>query len=213
MSFVIRIVITSILGFVVSYLSKKLIPVILNKRNRVINITKNEDNILSIIGWVIGGLIGFKYDGLAMISYTLLLLGLSIMIGVIDFHERIIPNELWQSIIILKLIYCIPSLFGIKGFETLNLLESIIGYVVLFIIFLTPSLFKKNVGAGDIKLAAAIGFSFGIYNALCAVIFMGLMIIAYTTIKKDVPFLKTLESMIPMGPFIVSGMMGVLLFI
>ena len=210
---IIRTIIGALVGFLIGLICEKTMPVILAKRKRTMYQSDNEKRFLLGVMSACGAVIGFRIPQFGMLVYIFLLLGISEMIAVIDWHERIIPNELWQAVIILKIIFSIPTMFGVPGFPQLNIVESLIGFVACFIIFTLPGIFKKNVGAGDVKLAAAIGFGLGMWGALYAIVFMGLMILGYSSIQKKAPLLKMLESMIPMGPFIVSGMMGVLLFI
>ena len=193
MKFVIRIVVCAIIGYLESIVCEKGIVSLLNKRNRSIEMSKKEQRLLAAVMAAGGAVLGYKFDSVVMLVYSLVLLGISEMIAVIDWHHRIIPNELWQAIIFLKLAFCIPTFFGVEGFLQLNLWDSVLGIVVCFFVFAAPRLYKKAVGAGDIKLAAAIGFGLGLTNALLAIVLMGVCVLVYTTSKKNIAMLKVLE--------------------
>ena len=69
---------------------------------------------------------------------------------------------------------------------------------------------SKSVGAGDIKLAAAVGFCLGIMNLLVAIVIMGICVLVYTLVQNKLAISAMLQSMIPMGPFIALAMIVVI---
>jgi len=80
---------------------------------------------------------------------------------------------------------------------------------VCFVIFFLPSLFGKQVGAGDVKLAAAMGFALGLTGSLYAIACMGALVLLYTFLDNRLPLAERLKSMIPMGPFLALGLVVV----
>lgn len=151
---------------------------------------------LTLVGGVIGWRAGFTFRGL----YLILLLLTSACAFYIDAKDRVIPNELVLTILILA------AVFGFAGAISFNIWQSLLGLVVCFVIFFLPSLFGKQVGAGDIKLAAAMGFALGLTGGLYAVAGMGVLVILYILIDRRVPLPQQLKTMIPMGPFLAVSL-------
>jgi prepilin signal peptidase PulO-like enzyme (type II secretory pathway) len=108
------------------------------------------------------------------------------------------------------MVFGIFSMVGVSGFPEFNVLQSLAGLIAGFIIFAFPAVLSKNVGAGDIKLASAVGFSLGIMNLLYAIVLMGLCILAYAVLQSRMTFSTAIHSMIPMGPFIAMAMIVVI---
>ena len=151
---------------------------------------------LTLVGGVIGWRAGFTFRGL----YLILLLLTSACAFYIDAKHRVIPNELVLAILILA------AVFGFTGAIVFNIWQSLLGLVVCFVIFFLPSLFGKQVGAGDIKLAAAMGFALGLTGGLYAVAGMGTLVLLYVFIDRKMPLPQRLKTMIPMGPFLAVSL-------
>ncbi|MEA4915792.1 MAG: A24 family peptidase [Christensenella sp.] len=154
---------------------------------------------LTLVGGVIGWRAGFTFRGL----YLFLLLVTSACAFYIDAKHRVIPNELVLAILILA------AVFGFTGAIAFNIWQSLLGLVVCFVIFFLPSLFGKQVGAGDIKLAAAMGFALGLMGGLYAVAGMGTLVLLYVMIERNMPLVQRLKTMIPMGPFLALSLVAI----
>ena len=141
--------------------------------------------------------------------YGFLLLIPALTAAVMDIKHRIIPNEIILALLAVKAVFMILSLIGVKGAPEFSIISSLIGLAACFVIFLFPSFLGKNVGAGDIKLAAAIGFCLGFKGSLTAIVFMGLLVLLYAVLKPRIPFMAVIKKTIPMGPFLSLGMMAV----
>ncbi|WP_462350279.1 prepilin peptidase [Eubacterium ventriosum] len=185
---------------------------LLSKRNIVFNQMKRERIILHLIMAAAGAVIMWKQSFAFIEVYCFLILMICEMIAVIDLHHRIIPNDLLLSILIVKIAFSVPTILGVKGFPEFSILYSMIGLIAGFVIFVLPAAFAKNVGAGDIKLAACAGFCLGIMNLLYAIVLMGICVLAYATIKSRMAYLTVMHEMIPMGPFIAVAMVIVMNF-
>ena len=74
-----------------------------------------------------------------------------------------------------------------------------------------PAFLSKQVGAGDIKLAATVGFVLGLMGCMVTIVLMGILVIIYVILQKQMPILVIVKTMIPMGPFLAVSMMVVLL--
>ena len=153
---------------------------------------------LALIGGVIGWRAGISFRGL----YLMLLLFVSACVFYIDAKHRVIPNILVLSILVLA------AMFGFTGAITFNIWQSLLGLAVCFVIFFLPGLFGKQVGAGDIKLAASMGFALGLIGGLYAVAAMGALVVLYVLLERDIPLVKMFKTMIPMGPFLALSLVA-----
>lgn len=156
---------------------------------------------LVLTGGVIGWRAGFSFHAL----YLVFILVVAACTFYIDAKHRVIPNELVLAILVLS------AVFGFTGAIPFQIWQSLLGFAACFVIFFLPGLFGKNVGAGDVKLAAAMGFALGLTGSLYAVACMGLLVLAYVMLNTRVPFLQRFKEMIPMGPFLALALVVVLL--
>lgn len=130
---------------------------------------------------------------------------LCILIGAVDISVRKIPNSLLLALIITK------SIFLAIDFTKEGLTQTLLGFVVALVIFMLPSFFKIQVGAGDIKLAAVIGLYLGIHGFLQAMITMAVAISIYglsLLARKRGGF----KSKTAMGPYLALGFICTLFF-
>lgn len=208
---ILKITACAAVGVVCAFICERIIYLLERKRNLKRKISIKEKWLLVIIMMLFGGAIGVFSKGIIHILYAFLLLCSCEIISVFDLHHRIIPNDAVTAIFIIKLLFGVPSLFGLQCFVQFRIVQSLLGLVVCFVVFCLPSFFGKNVGAGDVKLASALGFCLGLTNALFAVVIMGLVILTYGFVQRQMPVLSFFKNMIPMGPFIAFGMMVVLL--
>jgi leader peptidase (prepilin peptidase)/N-methyltransferase len=154
---------------------------------------------LAVIGGVIGWRAGVSFRGL----YLLLLLFVAACAFYIDAKHRIIPNELVLAILVLA------AAFGLTGAIRFQIWQSLLGFAVCFVIFFIPALFGKKVGAGDIKLAAAMGFALGLTGSLYAIACMGALVLIYILLDHRMPLPQMLKTMIPMGPFLALALVAI----
>ena len=159
-----------------------------------------------------GGAVGGYTTGWVFPVCGALLICICTAFTVTDQMHRIIPNQTVLAVLGLKLFGGLPSLFGVQGFLPFDPVQSLIGMAVCFAIFSLPGFFGKHVGAGDIKLAAAMGFFLGFEYALIGIVFMGMLVIIYSVLQRKVPFPAFLRTQIPMGPFLAAGLFFSYLF-
>ena len=195
-------------GFCCGLAAKYWVRFLLKQRGLRYSLTAKTEWLLCIAATVLGGILGGLTEGIPMLVAGLVLLLVSAVITVTDFSHRIIPNPAVLAILLLKLLLAVPALLGVPGFPAFELIPSLIGLAACFVLFSLPGLFGKNVGAGDVKLAAAMGFFLGIYGALLAVVVMGVLVLGYGVVQRQVPVLTFFKSYIPMGPFIAVGMLA-----
>ena len=129
----------------------------------------------------------------------------------IDYHLRIIPNELVLSVIVVRLAFGIPALLGVAGFPEFDIAQSALGCVVCLVLFLAPSLMGKKVGAGDVKFAAAMGFSLGFLPSMYALMLMGILVLFFWFYQRQIVFADYIKQMVPMAPFLCAAMLVVMI--
>lgn len=152
---------------------------------------------LAVSGGVIAWRSGVSYQSL----YLFQLLLISSCIFYIDATTRLIPNELVLAIFLLV------AIFGFTGQIRFHIWSSLLGFVACFVAFFLPSLFQQKIGAGDVKLAAAMGFALGLVNSLYAIACMGGILLVYLVIEKCLLLPTSLKAMVPMGPFLAVALM------
>lgn len=151
---------------------------------------------------------GFEYIS-KVVEYSIYM-AIVFNIAAVDFTIRKIPNELLLALMLTKIIFTVISLVkGAPAFDTL--LTPVIGLAVGFLLFSIPSMFKINIGAGDVKFSAVIGFCLGYYYFLQAMIIMAVILLVYllfllVTRKGN---LKTLTAI---GPYLAFGAVITMLF-
>jgi Flp pilus assembly protein protease CpaA len=152
----------------------------------------------ALVGGVIGWRAGVTFRGL----YLMLLLLVAGLAFLIDAKHRIIPNELVLAILVLA------AVFGLTGAIRFQIWDSLLGLAACFVIFFLPGLFGKQVGAGDVKLAAVMGFALGLKGSLYAIACMGALVLLYVILDWRIPFVQRLKTMIPMGPFLALALIA-----
>ena len=154
---------------------------------------------LAAAGAVIGFRAGMTLRGL----YLMLLLCVSAAAFYVDARHRIIPNELVLAIIALA------AGFGLIGAIPFRIGSSLLGLAACFVIFFIPGMLGKRIGAGDVKLAAAMGFALGLTGSMYAVVGMGALVLCYILLSGRMRFSELLGQTIPMGPFLTLALVAV----
>ncbi len=207
MEMILKAIFGLVIGFGCGFLSRFWILKLYEKRDLTYELNKKTEILffaaMSIVGAVIGA---FTSGPMDMIS-AYLLLTIAGTVTVTDWTYRVIPNPTVLAVIGLRILLWIGSLFGATTLFTPGILQSLLGFAICFILFSISGLFGKKVGAGDVKLAAAMGFLLGAYGSLVAVVFMGMLILCYCVMQQKMSFMTLLRTNVPMGPFITLGML------
>ncbi len=134
------------------------------------------------------------------------LFSLAILISLIDLRIRIIPNELVLAMCAAGAFYKL-TLYGIGSIPPSLLMA--LGMMTLFSAAAGFAGFNK-VGAGDVKLAGAMGFSLGYPSVLTALAAMSAALLIYSlgglASKK-----LSLKSSFPFAPFMMLGLAAALI--
>ena len=153
--------------------------------------------VYNMAGWALAGLLA---GNLPAALPAALLWTVALLIGLVDIRTRIIPNEAVAVLAVLGALFQLAC-FGVRG-----LLWALVCMVAVMAVFsiLAFAMGGGAVGAGDVKLAGAMGLALG-YHILYGLIGMGALLAAYSfagfVLKKI-----TLRSMVPFAPFLLTGL-------
>lgn len=110
--------------------------------------------------------------------------------AVMDYMKRIIPDWTWIAILLLGVMsaFILPQP---------TLLQRIAGFLLPGICLLFLAMKYGGVGGGDIKLTAAIGFSFGLYGLTSILFFALLPALLYSKLTR--------QKSVPLAVFLCTG--------
>ena len=183
---------------------------LLAQRELTFYLKKSQIALFVVCCAAFGCVIALRTDTWLQVAYScLMMIGAGTLV-ITDILHRRIPNEIVLALIVIKLAFGIPALLGVEGLPAFNIADSCIGLLVCLIIFSLPAAMKKSVGAGDVKLAAAVGFCLGLQGSLFAVALMGAFVLAYVCFQRQLPIMQMIKEMVPMGPFLGTAMLVVL---
>jgi len=127
-------------------------------------------------------------------------ISLGIIFAYIDIKIRIIPNELILVLLALGITFQSFN-YGLEG-----VLGSIISMIFIMIVFTALATFMGlgKVGAGDVKLAGAIGFALGYPSIITAMGAMAAVLLSFILIGLAIKKIR-MTTMLPLAPFLVAG--------
>lgn len=211
MEYLIRSAVGVLLGILCRIPCDRLERYLTEKRGLPYERNRKADTVVFVFMELLGAWILCENPTIWGAVYAFCLMGLAEVTAMMDLRHRIIPNGLVLALLGLRLAFGIPALLGAADFPAFRPGASLLGLAVGLVVFSLPGLFGKKVGAGDIKLAAAMGFCLGWQGALAAIVLMGLFVLGYSVLQRSMPVLRMLKSTIPMGPFLSAGMIVVFL--
>ncbi len=150
-------------------------------------------------GMLAGCLIAWRLQSPTVAAFAGAFLLVLVSLSVTDLLIRKIPNEALLILIIIRLVQIVSQ------HRFADLATSLAGMVAGYFFFLLPTLLKMNIGSGDIKLAAVIGFCLGFFGMVLSVMIMGLLV-GIMTIMLLLSHRGNLKTKIPLGPFLSAGM-------
>jgi len=110
----------------------------------------------------------------------------ALVVAIFDWRRRRVPNP---ALILVAVPAVLALVFYRKGLLGAGVVESLVGFAFGAVILL-PGYLSKQIGAGDVKLAALLGLLLGIKSALLAMLAAGIVIglmavIAKVRFRKD----------------------------
>lgn len=199
----VQVLMGAVLGALLATPVRLLCAFLLRRRGLEPQMERKHFWILLACLFVLGGVIGWRAGLTFRGAYLMLLLTVSACAFYIDARFRVIPNELVLSILILA------AAFGFTGAIPFKIGSSLLGLAVCFAVFFLPSVFGRSIGAGDVKLAAAMGFALGLIGSMYAVAGMGALVLCYLLLNGDMRLSEKLKQTIPMGPFLTLALVAV----
>lgn len=129
----------------------------------------------------------------------LLFIAACLSIAVYDIKYRRIPNLIILFIIALRVLYLITE------FDSIVLIDSLIGLIFASITFMIPKIIHMRIGWGDIKYSSALGFCLGfpdyVYSMLACVLCTFLyLLFRKCAMEKDIKAFQ-----LPLGTFMSIG--------
>lgn len=191
-------------GFFIPYFAEKIAARKMRVRSAELNTDKRFTSVpvkiisalVNAAAWAAAGY-RIEWYGAVFVS---LLFSAAILTAVIDLRVRLIPNELAGAMALTGILFQL-IFFGWK--PMLIALLTMAGMMVIFII-VAGFVGLGKVGAGDVKLAGAMGLMLGypaIIDGLAVMSFTMLVYIAAGLLTKKM----NLRSMFPFAPFMMLG--------
>lgn len=161
--------------------------------------------IWSIVFAGVYGIVSGMDAGYIMRIEYMLLFSICFCTAVIDLEIRKIPNPLLLALLTGRIIF-----LAIRH-DPNEIMMAAIGLATGFVLFLLPSFLHMNIGGGDIKFAAVVGFCIGVMNLFQTIIVMaaGMAVLAVYLLVSKKGNLKTSTAV---GPFISMGVLVTILF-
>lgn len=201
----VRWMIGALMGSVSKILCDKVEKYLLSNRDKKSGHTRTEDVIVWMLMAVVGAVTVWR-DGFGIYTlYKFLFFMLCEVIAMTDFHHRIIPNSLLLGLLMIRTGLLLSEMTGVIRTQEPSIVSLLIGLAVGGLLFFIPAVLSAEIGAGDIKLAAVLGFCLGITDLLYVIVLAGVGILVYMFIQKIGMAKSTLHSVIPLGPFLATA--------
>ncbi len=164
-------------GLVMGLLSKMASALMIKKRQGSVDNSRMFNGLYINLIWALLCAAGYLaigllfYDNVFNMVECAIVFSICLMISVVDFQIRKIPNELLLALLILKIV--------ILFITHANPFNSIVGMLFAGVVFLFPAKFGKTIGMGDIKLAMVTGFYLSTIGFIQTTAIMGICLLFY----------------------------------
>ena len=191
-------------GYIIPKLSLKFIEYKKKTKNIDVNKAQPSGSRINILIILFNGaawcFTAYTQESLFTAVLICIQISLGLIFAYIDIKIRIIPNELILILLTLGITYQAFS-YGLEG-----ILGSVICMIFIMIVFTALATFMGlgKVGAGDVKLAGAIGFALGYPSVVTAMGAMAAVLLGYILIGLALRKIR-LTTMLPLAPFLVAG--------
>ena len=198
----IGIVVGIILLFISTALEKKM-----TERREIPYRETGNNGVLILMLCILCGFFAVRYGTGMRTLFLMVSLFALFTLSVTDAKYRIIPNSMVLTLILARLLLDFGS-FREPGV----LKDALFGAGFGLVAFMAPSLTGAHIGYGDVKLAAASGFAFGLSIFLPSVCIMGLILLADTLVFSRIgtagamTFSAALKRKVPLGPALSAAL-------
>ena len=127
------------------------------------------------------------------------LVSILIVISIIDYYHKIIPDSINLTILIVGIIYKLSIVLVLKGENTL--LDSLLGFALGGGLFLLIAILTNAMGGGDIKMMGALGVWFGV-KVILLILLLSFIIGSIVMVILLITKMKGRKDEVPFGPFI-----------
>ena len=138
-------------------------------------------------------------------GYYILMLSAVVVFGVYDIFYRRVPNRVLAGFIPFALLApIVDTIAGLSVFQAI--ISSLAGAVSGFAILLTAALTAKDgqgIGGGDIKLAAVLGFIYGVCGIITVLLIASLLTVPVGFLHQKATRSQSLR--LPFVPFLTIG--------
>lgn len=201
-----KLIVFGIIGLIIGYKVTDISNRIIKYKRPETDIDENnflDSNIMRVmivavtaVLWVLSGSINNTIIGLLISAQ----ITIGIIIAYIDVKIRIIPNELVLAMVVLGIIFQILN-YGFKA-----LIGAAITMVVMMAVFTAVAGFVGfgKVGAGDVKLAGAMGIALGYPLIVTAIGVMAVSLLVFILTGMALKKIY-LSTMLPFAPFMITG--------
>ena len=168
--------------------------------------SKTAKYVVCLLNGAAWALAGLNTDNPIIALLIAVQITICVIIAFIDINIRIIPNECVLLITVAGLLFQVMN-YGIKA-----LFPALISMVIMMTVFTSVAAFVGfgKVGAGDVKLAGAMGLALGYPLIITGVGIMALSLLAFIAVGMALKKIA-LATMLPLAPFITAGYAGVLI--
>ena len=199
-----KLIALTILGLFVGYMIPRISLKIIEYKKKITSTNSDENKLINLLiilfnaaAWYFTA---FTVDNLFVAVLICIQMSLGIILAYIDIKIRIIPNELILVLLVLGIIFQAFN-YGLEG-----ILGAIISMIFIMIVFTALATFMGlgKVGAGDVKLAGAIGFALGYPSIVTAMGAMAAVLLSFILIGLVTKKIR-MTTMLPLAPFLVVG--------
>lgn len=128
-------------------------------------------------------------------------------LSVTDIRKKVIPNKIILSVFIMRFVFLLAEIYYNSEMVALVLKNALVGLAISVFVAVVMLLISRNqMGGGDVKLFALIGFYTGRTNVLSVMMFSFIYAALAGIILMLSKKYKAKDS-IPMAPFVFLGMM------
>ena len=154
--------------------------------------------------WLVSILIA---DSFLIATVISILFSAALLAALVDIQIRIIPNEILLVMVVMGLTFQAAQ-FGLS-----TLFYALLCMVSMMLLFSAVAGFIgfDKVGAGDVKLAGAMGLALGYPAIISGLAIMSAVFVLFTLAGLLAKKL-TLKTMVPFAPFMMTGMVFALLY-